>query len=588
MAVWLGDNNRYMASDSNRSASAMFAMIDRLAWAIAIAVGQAIIVALRWKETGSSLRTPQVSPALSRLFEKGPSSTPDRPWHLIISHDEVTPGALLRPDNRRKFSAFYCSFVELGAEALRWEVAWFPMAVLRSADDIVLTVALRLLLTWLAERLLPGIILPLQGGPTYLFARIAIHLADEAALKSGLSVKGASGIRPCLRCGNILKKHSDLSSRRPGLFEITETGTSRFVAVTDEELWRRYDQLEAMVGACTATELEQRERAAGLSVVHNSVLSDRNLRAHFRPIDSVCFDWMHCMVQNGVANVELHLLLKACREVGMTNVWSLLQKFVSADWKSCSYSRSKIKGCKDIFSPSRERASKDSFKAGASEFISVYPFVRRFVEQFLASEPRLTQQVQSFLLCCRVLDLLLFLKAGFSHCHTEELQIAVKRHQDEHKVVYGQAHWLPKHHFTTHIPAQIARWQVVLDLFVIERGHQLPKAQAEPVKNTLDFERSVLASTVTSRIVALPQFDERPKLTSAAAACSFLQSALGESVQVANKAFTGAFCVAAGDVLFILDSCIFVRCLIDGESSGLHALGHRCEALENIGHVGRG
>ena len=129
---------------------------------------------------------------------------------------------------------------------------------------------------------------------------------------------------------------------------------------------------------------------------------------------------------------------------------------------------------------------------------------------------------------------------------------------------------------------------MVLDLFVIERGHQLPKAQAEPVKNTLDFERSVLASTVTSRIVALPQFDERPKLTSAAAACSFLQSALGESVQVANKAFTGAFCVAAGDVLFILDSCIFVRCLIDGESSGLHALGHRCEALENIGHVGRG
>ena len=44
-----------------------------------------------------------------------------------------------------------------------------------------------------------GIVLPLDTGPTLLFARFRNHLGDEAALSRGLSIKGAAGIKPCLQ-----------------------------------------------------------------------------------------------------------------------------------------------------------------------------------------------------------------------------------------------------------------------------------------------------------------------------------------------------------------------------------------------------
>ena len=38
--------------------------------------------------------------------------------HIILSHDEVTPGALLRPENKRKFSSFY--FLSWSSARLRY------------------------------------------------------------------------------------------------------------------------------------------------------------------------------------------------------------------------------------------------------------------------------------------------------------------------------------------------------------------------------------------------------------------------------------------------------------------------------------
>ncbi len=66
-----------------------------------------------------------------------------------------------------------------------------------------------------------------------------------------------------------------------------------------------------------------------------------------------------------------------------------------------------------------------------------------------------------------------------------------------HQEAYGSQFLKPKHHWLLDIAPQITRDRVVLDAFVIERQHLLVKSLAEHVRNTSDYEKSVLASVVT-------------------------------------------------------------------------------------------
>lgn len=52
---------------------------------------------------------------------------PDATINIILYADEVTPGSLLRPDNQRKFMAWYWSVVEFGRDGLCDSDCWFPL-----------------------------------------------------------------------------------------------------------------------------------------------------------------------------------------------------------------------------------------------------------------------------------------------------------------------------------------------------------------------------------------------------------------------------------------------------------------------------
>ena len=194
-------------------------------------------------------RSTEVSGALRRLFagsaisaEKVQSS-PAQPWSIVLAHDEIVPGNVLRPDNARKFTCFYMSFKEFGHHAIRHELCWFHLGVLRTKQlEKVpggLSCALRLLLKVLLtgpNNFKRGVVLPLDDGPTMLFAGFSNHLGDEAALAAGLSLKGAAGIKPCCKCANVVKKASDLATRRARLVEITCLDPSQFVCNEDEHI----------------------------------------------------------------------------------------------------------------------------------------------------------------------------------------------------------------------------------------------------------------------------------------------------------------------------------------------------------------
>ena len=62
-----------------------------------------------------------------KMLENPP--TPEDPWTLILYTDEVTPGNVLAVVNNRKIQAIYFSFLELGANALSREEAWFVLMI---------------------------------------------------------------------------------------------------------------------------------------------------------------------------------------------------------------------------------------------------------------------------------------------------------------------------------------------------------------------------------------------------------------------------------------------------------------------------
>ncbi len=51
-----------------------------------------------------------------------------------------------------------------------------------------------------------GVPLSLDDGPVMLFARLSNVLADGEGLMKGFDWKGASGLKPCVKHNNVVKK----------------------------------------------------------------------------------------------------------------------------------------------------------------------------------------------------------------------------------------------------------------------------------------------------------------------------------------------------------------------------------------------
>ena len=99
-----------------------------------------------------------------------------------------------------------------------------------------------------------------SGRTGILHARLGRMIGDEAALKQMLSVKGASGTIPCLKCWNVVAASSELHlhDATGTLVPHTCFDTSKFKLRTDEQMLssaRHLQSEHAVRSASTATSL---------------------------------------------------------------------------------------------------------------------------------------------------------------------------------------------------------------------------------------------------------------------------------------------------------------------------------------------
>ena len=171
-----------------------------------------------------ALQTKQ-NPIFASVLKQVLSERAGQPLNIIVYSDEVVPGNVIKPDNRRKLVQWYVSFVEFRLH-LRNERVWLPVAALRSSmiQDIAggLSAASRALFHSIVheeDSLLKGTAVEIPD-PMLVTGRLSVFVGDESALKHVWAVMGASGIKTCFCCTNVVKKGNPLLSVCPDVVSI--------------------------------------------------------------------------------------------------------------------------------------------------------------------------------------------------------------------------------------------------------------------------------------------------------------------------------------------------------------------------------
>ena len=271
-------------------------------------------------------RTLQENKQLAKLYvdalvEK-PSSR-EHPWHLIVCFDEFTPGSISHPQMSRKTMDVAFNFLELGQAVLGIPATWMARIAVRAkkmSDAIggwsaCLAVFLRILLVGDLGMETVGVPFSFEGKVYKTFAKLECLLSDGEGLKSAWSVTGWAGIRPCIRCQNVLKKGSDLAWRSDAFVEIGCADHAKFVLSTPQDLEREISAIEDFAaGGGSAARLQGLETAYGIKANLRGTLFCPILQQRFSILHVIHEDWMHGALQDGCMTIAFQLFMRSCRE----------------------------------------------------------------------------------------------------------------------------------------------------------------------------------------------------------------------------------------------------------------------------------
>lgn len=447
---------------------------------------------------------------LSEALRHHPAG-PGHRWHLVVYLDEVVPGNVLAPDNKRKIMAFYCTFREMDAELFN-EAVWLPLGVIRRSIVGTVIGGWSAVVSALLGNLLLGPTSLVSGGIDVavpelhtIFGDLSNILADEAALHCVWDNTGASGLFPCMLCRNVVSGSSQLGAHDSSgtLVSISCPSYSRLQLNSDRHIWAMADELVASAPASTKAALKTKGKVFGVNLNRSGLLCNQQLRSLVPPATTFTFDPMHVFYVSGVVNFEFHLLLGSIHtQLGLG--YASLHEACQAAWVWPRWASATC--VKDIFTERRARHNQESFRASASELLACYPIVRQWLHSVVVPTGAVREQVQSCLALFEVLDLLDSLKFDFNRDVAFELQRAVEHFLTLHASAYGEEGMKPKHHMMHHVAPQIIRDSMYLDCFTMERKNKAIKScAAHHCRPDNQFESSVLGRVLVEQAGQLLQ-----------------------------------------------------------------------------------
>ena len=436
-----------------------------------------------------------------------------RVLHMIFYCDEFTPGNVLDPDTSRKSWGFYVSFREFGPARLCHKELWFAIGVLRTGIENqvvgglsnIIRLLMRMCFTEPVNIRDPGIVVALGGRMEYIRIEFGQILADTDALRAALSLKGANGIKPCMCCGNCVKKGNRSSRPGTGIFDILHHDLKDFRRCKCTDIWASVDRLEAELGTLNITSFRKLEKTIGFKYNPHALLADKSLRKHFKPSEALRYDPLHVILAGGIACLEIWgFLSECCSRMGIG--YSTIRQFVCADWKyTSSRAQGSRKSVKSFFSNKREQAckKKGALKCQASEILAVYPLLRHFARTIVVPAGQFVLQCRALFALCDFIDAYLVAKREHRNLSASELARRAEAFFKACKEAWGDDIVVPKHHYMLHLAIQYMADGFLMDCFVTERMHHVMKQHSQLLYNTGWFERTLIMRSTRERLRTL-------------------------------------------------------------------------------------
>ena len=338
---------------------------------------------------------------------------------------------------------------------------------------------------------------PLRAGISFLVEqkmwlvqiRNLAFIADEAAIKATYSNKGASGMRPCLMCQNVLRTEAHVS---PPFVLISESNYNEFQQLTDADVFLLADHLSEMkLAGVTAVAFNQAQKHSGLTFAPHGLLWDMSIR-HLLGPTSANFDPMHIYFSGGIFGSETAMLFNEIQKLNKKNECFAHEKqfleFAGSDWTTPA-----LPSCLHANASQRERAASLTLKdrGTASQQLSMFPLLDCYVRVILKEHPILKPKVESYLQLCAVVRAVRRAKEQPIQSDRDILEMQ-RAHMHLFVAAWGREQVRPKHHFQFHLGQQALRWGVMFDCWCTERKHRDFKKTATLLARNRTFKLECL------------------------------------------------------------------------------------------------
>ena len=320
----------------------------------------------------------------------------------------------------------------------------------------------------------------IDGEYSLVVLKSVLLLGDHDGLRSLTGAKGASGLKPCLKCCNVLALNRSARNH----CDISEPDISKCQFQTQE----KFQDILSYLRVCrTKKDLAEAETLTGwnLDAVSHSCLTSPDLSG-WVDLDSLYFDVMHQYWSCGMIAAELGLWYTALEKAGVR--LQQIRSWVSLGWKTTSTSRSNPLR---LFDDKLWHVNRD-YRGDAATCSAALPLCFGFGEEMLRGNfTGLQNELNSLRSLYSVVLWIQWTKQDVSH--VSNLQPLQKEHMTNFAHAYSRSACRPKMHYALHTETQCRKWSRLIDTFVCERKHRTYKSQCGTTFKKLSvFSKGVL------------------------------------------------------------------------------------------------
>jgi len=444
------------------------------------------------------MQTLEHSDALQKAFLEVARRKGNGEWSVIIGFDEYTPGNPWKLETNRKCMNVYYSFAELGPVLLSHDDAWMnPVSVLvtdvkkcKGNWSAMLRRYLRLQFLAAGGLQTSGVPLTLCGETYVLRANIGVLISDGDGHRQSLQWRGAGSLRPCFRHTNVTMLYAGLSEHDAAFCEIDHANPDDFHLTNVAELEGDIKTLieadqRCEAGALALAQLDKIRNLHGFNCTEDGLLNDSELLRLFDPLQRSIYDWPHTILQDGVFQTELSVLLPCLRRqkgITKTDIETFLKR---TDLCFPQATSSQMKQAHLVFSLQRRKKLDVAKTRSMGESLNAFCLMKHFLE-LLEDIECIAYELDSFLKLASVIDLLLDVKRQHISLATAaaSMRCAVRDFMIAHVRAYGRDNFKPKAHWMFDIAEQVELlaslgFAHMPDAFTIERLHKTSKRIAQ-------------------------------------------------------------------------------------------------------------